>query len=66
MKFEMLHHQKSGTVKTEDNPADNASRGLTAEQLVRNAQWLNGPSFLRDPEFQFPTQQWTPPMVSPK
>ncbi len=48
-------------VESEDNPADDASRGLTAEQLVRNTRWLNGPSFLWDPDFQLPTQQqWTP------
>ena len=34
---------------------------LTAEQLVGNARWLNGPSFLWDSDFQLPTQQkWTP------
>ena len=45
----------------EDNPADDASRGITAEQLVENARWLNGPSFLWDPAFQLPIQQeWVP------
>jgi hypothetical protein len=48
-------------VESEDNPADDASRGLTAEQLVGNTRWLKGPSFLWDPDFQLPTQQqWTP------
>ena len=30
------------------NPADEASRGLTATQLVTSAKWLQGPDFLAD------------------
>lgn len=33
-------------VKTKDNPAAEASRGLSAEQLVQNSRWLTGPAFL--------------------
>jgi hypothetical protein len=33
-------------VNTEVNPADAASGGLTARQLVYNSQWLTGPAFL--------------------
>ena len=33
-------------VSTEVNPADHASRGLTASQLLRGTSWLNGPPFL--------------------
>ena len=48
-------------VESEDNPADDASKGITAEQLVENARWLNGPSFSWDPAFQLPIQQeWVP------
>ena len=28
------------------NPADDASRGLTAEQMTEEARWLKGPEFL--------------------
>ena len=33
-------------VETDSNPADAASRGLTAHQLVHNSRWLKGPEFL--------------------
>ena len=33
-------------VDSRSNPADDASRGLTAEQLIRNKRWLHGPEFL--------------------
>ncbi|KAK3737845.1 hypothetical protein QZH41_004783 [Actinostola sp. cb2023] len=33
-------------VKTDENPADAASRGLTALQLVNDSKWLKGPEFL--------------------
>ena len=33
-------------VSTEVNPADHASRGLTASQLLRGTSWLNGPLLL--------------------
>lgn len=32
-------------VKTNSNPADEASRGLTAKQLVESSRWLSGPEF---------------------
>ena len=32
-------------VDSKSNPADDASRGLTADQTIRNQRWLNGPSF---------------------
>ena len=32
-------------VKTEDNPADHASRGLTADEL-KSSNWFSGPEFL--------------------
>ncbi|CAB4033136.1 uncharacterized protein LOC110985605, partial [Paramuricea clavata] len=48
-------------VESEDNPADDASRGLKAEQLVEDTRWLNGPAFLWKPDLQLPTQQrWMP------
>lgn len=33
-------------VGTESNPADHASRGLTASQLLQGSTWLFGPEFL--------------------
>lgn len=35
-----------GHVKGQDNPADEASRGLTVEKFVTCSKWLSGPSFL--------------------
>ena len=37
-------------VSTKLNPADHASRGMAAEQLVNNSQWFCGPSFLWQPK----------------
>lgn len=34
-------------VKSSENPADAASRGLTGDQLVNHALWWNGPSWLK-------------------
>ena len=36
-------------VSTESNPADHASRGLTAKELVECEVWWKGPTFLWDP-----------------
>ena len=33
-------------VGTEDNPADDGSRGLTASEFIENPRWLMGPEFL--------------------
>ena len=38
---EQWHH-----VSEKDNPADEASRSLTASQLLSNKRWLSGPDFL--------------------
>ena len=37
-------------IPTEQNPADLASRGCTASELVRNEMWFNGPRILWEPE----------------
>ena len=42
-------------VRTDDNPADDASRGLDAAQLVLNKRWKNGPSYLWESESIWPT-----------
>ena len=45
-------------VPTKQNPADNASRGLTAEELLANERWWSAPSFLRRPEDTWPVQHY--------
>ena len=48
-------------VVSNDNPADIASRGCTAEELLENPLWWNGPSWLRKSESEWPisTQNFT-------
>ena len=41
-------------VPTELNPADYASRGLSADQLIKKREWLKGPKFLEEPEETWP------------
>ena len=36
-------------VHTKENPADKASRGLSAQELLSSHSWWNGPEFLRRP-----------------
>ena len=36
------------------NPADDASRGLSARQLLSSERWFNGPAFLAEPESEWP------------
>lgn len=42
-------------VRSKQNPADYASRGLTMEEFVGNGQWWYGPSFLRQGVSEWPT-----------
>jgi len=35
-------------VSFELNPADDASRGLTVDEMILNKQWLSGPQFLKE------------------
>ena len=41
-------------INTKDNPADFASRGLTAEALIRSDLWKRGPVFLERAEQEWP------------
>ncbi|XP_043956787.1 uncharacterized protein LOC122822295 [Gambusia affinis] len=41
-------------VNTSLNPADCASRGLTAEDFMKNEKWINGPAFLQSLEESWP------------
>ena len=42
-------------VPTEDNPADCASSGLAAADLLNHKLWWNGPEWLRQPENAWPS-----------
>lgn len=41
-------------VDTQLNPADDASRGLNADQLINNERWFCGPSFLLKEQDEWP------------
>lgn len=44
-------------VDTNSNPADDASRGMTAKELLQSTRWMRGPKFLQERgEFQSPRQ----------
>ena len=43
-------------VPTTENPADDASRGMAAKDLVRSERWIKGPSFLYQEESCWPRQ----------
>ena len=49
-------------VDTKENPADIASRGVSADELLKNSEWFNGPSFLWKSEL--PTSGEEEPEVS--
>ncbi|XP_064641942.1 uncharacterized protein LOC135496512 [Lineus longissimus] len=43
-------------VPTDQNPADDVSRGMTAEELITSDRWVQGPEFLKKPEADWPKQ----------
>ena len=47
-------------VDTGSNPADDASRGLSAEELIHKNRWTNGPPFLWEAEDRWPKQPEIP------
>ena len=51
-------------VGTKQNPADDASRGLTAEAMLKNKRWIRGPEFLWKSEDAWPSQQCSVSMVA--
>ena len=53
---EVWHH-----VPTRDNPADDASRGLSAQELVC-PRWMHGPEFLRLAPEHWPALEKLPPL----
>ena len=44
-------------VPSDLNPADDLSRGLSADDMVHNRRWISGPSFLHDEESKWPASQ---------
>ena len=44
-------------VQTKDNPADDSSRGLSIDQLLKTERWLSGPKFLWSGEEEWPACQ---------
>ncbi|XP_031635447.1 uncharacterized protein LOC116348558 [Contarinia nasturtii] len=46
-------------VRTNDNPADLASRGLFASELVGNSLWFHGPHWLSKPHSDWPVGSFT-------
>ena len=48
-------------VESDENPADDVTRGLTARELMEKSHWLTGPEFLwKDGEFQRNTKETYP------
>ena len=46
-------------VGTKQNPADDASRGSSADALLKNERWIQGPEFLWKSEEAWPSQQYS-------
>ena len=44
-------------VKTNETPADDASRGLSPDDKLKLKRWFNGPEFLYDNKDSLPTQK---------
>ena len=54
-------------VETENNPADDSSRGLSAQQLNESCRWLKGPEFLWQPELPSTVvERWIPTPNDPE
>ena len=56
-------------VESNDNPADDASRGLSSQKLMEDCRWLNGPLFLWQPELQMTStvqETWIPSPNDPE
>ena len=50
-------HSQWRYVDTANNPADDSSRGLTIDSLLKSKRWLRGPEFLWKPEEEWPDSQ---------
>ena len=47
-------------IGTKLNPADKASRGVSASTLVKCKEWIQGPKFLWRTEEEWPQTPWSP------
>ena len=52
-------------VDTIQNPADEASRGMTVEALLNNERLIQGPDFLKQPEEEWPQRPTDVGKISP-
>ena len=43
------------------NPSDKATRGLSADEFVKDTTWLYGPSFLYEDQSKWPEQHYDVP-----
>lgn len=41
-------------IRTSENPADQATRGMKAKSLIQGETWIKGPQFLLQPESEWP------------
>ncbi|XP_006822430.1 uncharacterized protein LOC102801455, partial [Saccoglossus kowalevskii] len=55
-------------IDTKCNPADDASRGLIVNSFLQNKRWLEGPSFLWQPQSEWPSgkSDWVIPDGDPE
>ena len=54
-------------IESENNPADDASRGLSAQQLSESCRWLKEPEFLWQPELPSTIiERWIPAPSDPE
>ncbi|XP_022790440.1 LOW QUALITY PROTEIN: uncharacterized protein LOC111329941 [Stylophora pistillata] len=49
-------------VNRDENPADDASKGLRLDEMIKNQRWLSGPAFLRKEESCWPATIEVPPL----
>ena len=47
-------------VESQENPADDASRGLTAREFLNSKRWLHGPAFLWSNDLDLSTEEQQP------
>ena len=52
-------------VRTEENPADEASRGVFPRNLVNNSHWLKGPPFLWEQTIKYQDEEEATFALSP-
>jgi hypothetical protein len=54
-------------IESKENPADDASRGLSPQELISNPRWLSGPEFLWKSDINTaPSRAYPSPKMIPK